>query len=991
MSAEVFCGTSNVVGLSGGMVGNSILDLFSEVCDLPEDERRAKFAATGATPEQIQEVNELVAALGARTSVLTRIVRSAGEFLTQQDCPPLEKGARLGPWRIEARLAEGGMGQIYTAQRSDGHFEQTAAIKILTGVASASALARLTQERQILATLSHPNIARLLDGGSTETGQPYLVMEYVSGKDILTYCQEGGLSTAGVLRLFIDVCSAVGFAHRQLIVHCDLKPSNILVEEDSGRVVLLDFGIANLIDATGSRKAYERAYTLEYSSPEQRLGHVLTTATDIYSLGLILRELLPEPISEDLLAIISKACAEDVDLRYESVGALTEDLNRFLAKLPVSAVPASLLYTSKKFAQRRWPWLLAGAGFSLSLAVLGTRIVHERDSALSARQEANSQRDLAVAAQQAATVSAALAQRQSEVATAAEIAAKLNESKARDSEQLAKANALKANLAQSRAEEQAQISTAKSDFFSQVFASHDSVLPLNASSSVRDLLRAAKQKFVAGNYSGKNLEAKRSIANLLAAAFESVGDGDERLKATHIELDTLNELRDKGLGSGTETESNLATILMQLATQYGSRGDTTAEAAYAQKFLKLVKFESSATWPAHRLGEYVVALQALISNENLEASVASAKALLKSAERIPNLNERRSLLSLIYKSISQMYSRLGRFEDALIYGERAIANHPETNEGVKVGVDLASTMVDRLDHLFLAGHISAGIAYYSEIEKTLLEKEPDGGMLLAVARQAMCGLLERSGRYVDAFQLEAVNRIQLEKHFGIDSGRVHESKGLGLRAMLGAGRFKEVWEIAGEESRRSDPAYLALPVHYRTRYAFFSEVGRFHVGDRRDAVAGMMEILKSRRPTGGLGMSVRTTLIDALMDLSDLEAAERLVQEGDIESVAQTNRLPFARPVILFNLAKLASRRGDWASADRYFDRAEAAVAALAGETSPAALVARSIRAYELVVAGQRPQAQALRDDMRKQLEANGQQEPEIWQWRRLRQALAVQ
>ena len=183
-------------------MGQLILDLFVEVCDLPEAERDAKLAATGATPEQIREVQELLEALGARTSVLTRIVRSSGELIALHASPPLQPGARLGPWQISALLAEGGMGRIYQARRSDGHFEQLAAIKVLAGVASPSALARLTQERQILANLSHPHIARLIDGGTTESGQPYLVMEYVDGCDICTYCQEHALDLSAMLRLF---------------------------------------------------------------------------------------------------------------------------------------------------------------------------------------------------------------------------------------------------------------------------------------------------------------------------------------------------------------------------------------------------------------------------------------------------------------------------------------------------------------------------------------------------------------------------------------------------------------------------------------------------------------------------------------------------------------------------------------------------------------------------------------------------------------------
>ena len=159
----------------------------------------------------------------------------------------LEEGDRLGAWRLLRPLAKGGMGTVYLAERADGHFEQRAAIKLIRGMPNAEMLAHFTRERQILATLQHPNIARLLDGGATPGGQPYLVMEYVEGEPIDAYCNDRALSLDARLRLFEEVCGAVQFAHQRLIVHCDLKPSNVLVRDD-GTPVLLDFGIARALD-----------------------------------------------------------------------------------------------------------------------------------------------------------------------------------------------------------------------------------------------------------------------------------------------------------------------------------------------------------------------------------------------------------------------------------------------------------------------------------------------------------------------------------------------------------------------------------------------------------------------------------------------------------------------------------------------------------------------------------------------------------------------
>jgi serine/threonine protein kinase len=189
------------------------------------------------------------------------------------------------------------MGTVYLAQRSDGHFEQTAAIKVLRGIPSAAALDRLARERQILARLSHPHIARLLDGGATPQGQPFLVMEYIDGEPIDRFCARGKLSVAGVLGLLVTVCDAVTHAHAQLIIHCDLKPSNLLVGA-SGHVWLVDFGIARLLDLDDSRAPQSpvsqgaHGFTPRFSSPEQEAGEHVTTASDVFSLGRLMQELL---------------------------------------------------------------------------------------------------------------------------------------------------------------------------------------------------------------------------------------------------------------------------------------------------------------------------------------------------------------------------------------------------------------------------------------------------------------------------------------------------------------------------------------------------------------------------------------------------------------------------------------------------------------------------------------------------------------------------
>ncbi len=209
------------------------------------------------------------------------------------------QGRMLGAYRIESRVAAGGMGVVYRARRSDQQFERVAAIKLLNNpLASDDARRRFFAERQILADLNHPNIAQLLDGGTTEEGIPYLVMEFIDGQPIDAYCRDADLSIAARLRLFIRVCDAVQYAHQHLIVHRDIKASNILVAQD-GIPKLLDFGIAKLLEGGSAGRvpadltlADARLLTPRNASPEQIRGAAITTASDIYSLGVLLYELL---------------------------------------------------------------------------------------------------------------------------------------------------------------------------------------------------------------------------------------------------------------------------------------------------------------------------------------------------------------------------------------------------------------------------------------------------------------------------------------------------------------------------------------------------------------------------------------------------------------------------------------------------------------------------------------------------------------------------
>ena len=345
-----------------------------------------------------------------------------------------EPPAEIGPYRIIDRLGQGGMGDVYLAERADDAYLKRVAIKLMrSGWLSGDAVVRFRTERQILATLEHPNIARLIDGGSTEDRLPYVVMEFVEGRPIDAYCDAHQLSIDERLGLFLTVCEAVAYAHSRLVVHRDLKPSNILVDRD-GTPKLLDFGIAKLLDpedvgvtvvVTGE---LERLLTPEYASPEQIRGGPITIASDVYSLGVLLYLLLtgqrpyvlkgktateieriitqespsrpstavgkltddeadtagrridPRSISGqgrrlrrrlagDLDNIVLKALRKDPGQRYATVGELADDIRRHLSGLPVLARPQALSYRLSKFVRRHWIGLGAAALVASSLLV----------------------------------------------------------------------------------------------------------------------------------------------------------------------------------------------------------------------------------------------------------------------------------------------------------------------------------------------------------------------------------------------------------------------------------------------------------------------------------------------------------------------------------------------------------------------------------------------------------------------------------------------
>jgi serine/threonine-protein kinase len=426
---------------------------FEELVDLPEAERTARLAALADGEPQ----------LAAAVADLLAVDAHASGFLEQPAMPSAVKawlaatteetvtlGQEIGPYRTVGLLGRGGMGEVYLAERADGQFEQRVALKVLRrGMDSDEILRRFLRERQLLARLEHPNIARLLDGGRAPDGRPFIVMECVEGEPITQWCAARGSPVEERLRLAVTCCEAVEVAHRNLIVHRDLKPSNILVNAD-GQVKLLDFGIAKLLGEDGEETLLTRAgvhvLTPAYAAPEQILGGPITTATDVYALGVVLYELLTgalphdrrattaaelsakvsretverpsaaarkameseaggddresrrlaRRLSGDLDTIVLKALHRDPARRYASAAALADDLRRHLDGKPVSARPDTVGYRAAKFVERHRVGVAAAALIVLSLvAGLATALWQAKAARAQARRAEEAQRFLA--------------------------------------------------------------------------------------------------------------------------------------------------------------------------------------------------------------------------------------------------------------------------------------------------------------------------------------------------------------------------------------------------------------------------------------------------------------------------------------------------------------------------------------------------------------------------------------------------------------------
>ncbi len=413
--------------------------VFGELLDEVPDRRRERLAAATLAADERSEVEAMLASFDTPGEFLARPV----SVLAAEAGQSLPIGERLGAWKVVRLAGRGGMGEVYEAERVDGQFQQRVAIKLLWQQ-SPALLQRFQVERQILARLDHPGIARLLDGGLTPQGQPYAVMEYVEGQDLTAFCAARRATVADRLRLFEQICEAVAHAHANLVVHRDLKPSNIQVDA-GGRVRLLDFGIAKLVPQEGAPESTVtevggRVLTPDYAAPEQISGGPITTATDVYALGVLLFELLsgarpyklrrgsraeleeavvaaepPRPsavvdqkaagerrtsarklrarLAGDLDTIVLRALKKAPADRYPTVDSLAQDLGRHLRGEPILARRDSVWYRTSRLIRRHRLAFAAAAAVAASLVAATFISVRTAQQARAEARKANAIKD----------------------------------------------------------------------------------------------------------------------------------------------------------------------------------------------------------------------------------------------------------------------------------------------------------------------------------------------------------------------------------------------------------------------------------------------------------------------------------------------------------------------------------------------------------------------------------------------------------------------
>lgn len=856
-------------------------EVFHAALDRPVAEREAFVRGScGDDAELFREVMHLLAADESPHSLLDlHAVDALGG-----DPSTLPEGTRLGAYRVVRRIGSGGMGIVYLAERADGQFEQRVALKVIKrGMDSNTILARFHAERRILARLQHPNIARLLDGGVTDDGLPYFTMEYVDGVTITRYCDDKHLSIEARLDLFQEVCTAVQYAHGRLVVHRDLKPSNILVTAD-GQVKLLDFGIARVMgeDDEGITRSGQRVMTPAYASPEQVRGEPVTTASDVYSLGVVLYELLcgrhphrdtvstpaeleraistasaekpskfaarldaraagPTPTSADEIArvrglpparlrrrlegdldtICLVALRKEPDRRYASASRFLDDIRGHLAGRPVSARPDTVRYRFGKFVNRNRVAVAATAAMWVLVAAL---------TAVYTTRLARERDHARLEAQKAAEVSR---------------------------------------------------------FLASLFEGADPYQSRGESVTAREMLDRGRER-VRTELAGQP-DVVADMLRVIGLSYQNLGLFDEALAAFEESV-ALNE---QLYGGG---DPRVALALATEAAVYNDRGDYEKAEALGQRSVAIARGVEHGNDEALASG-----LNVLGAAVNMQGRFDEAEAFYReSIEASKRLEGPRSVkASTTMNNLALLLHEQSRYDDAEVLFKEALA----TQEAV-YGARHPETATTRYNYAQLfadTGRLEQAKTMWEEVLATDRALYPGGHPNIAFTLSAYARLLSRLGEFEQAEKLER-EALDIRRHYHGDTHPdVAYSMGSLARVLLEQARYDEAERLFRD----------ALAMHMETNGPQHPILGsvRNDIGkllyERGDYVAAEKmhrEALAFLRSIDG-GEDRNALAVSMMRLANDLSA---LGQMEEADSLAR-NGLALTR--------RLHNDRGQWAAA----------------------------------------------------------------------------
>ncbi len=835
-----------------------IEELFNAALERPANERAAFLAA-----EPDAELRAQVMRLLSRHTESDAVFTGALDAALKQSTPR----KHIGPYRLLRELGAGGMGTVYLAERTLGDTVQQVALKLIRGFPTADTLQRFARERSLLAGLNHPNIAGLLDGGDSVDGQPYLVMEYVEGVPLLEYCHRENLDRRARLRLFAQLCGAVQHAHQRLIVHRDIKPGNVLVRED-GAPVLLDFGIGKLLDATQPEATATRVFTPAYAAPEQRAGRAVTTASDIFSLGCVLFELLasktvaevgagqqplPAPSSQaqdrsqarllrgDLDTLVLTAAHPEPERRYASAQALAEDVENYLCGRPLNAAADSAAYRLRKFCARHRFGVAVSALALVVAAAFVWRLNIERQRAGTAETRAEREaqstrrsRDFLISLFEAAspgnTLGHALSARELIDKGSVHLAQEL-----KDEPETA------ARLSLTIAQVYAALGDPKA-----ALASGERALALVAGDTAeRALLRAEILITLGSEYDNTERfdEARHADEQALALRERYAPDDRAKIASTLTDLgsaavrrDDLKVARayfDRAIAEfaklPTVEPQEQAQVLRGLAEVDVNEGKLDDSVKHAEQAVSALQDLPAAS------PERIEPWRMLARAEVARGDVATAIAILEHALAVARaaLGEDSYKVANVENDLAVALNSQGRYRDAIGHLEKSIAIGEKMRPGER-----AATAFDRMN----LGSIQENLGDYAAAEKTMreaiatIEAETPDETQLDFFRGNLARTLMLRGEFVEARALveRALSGISArdgEKSFGYAFQEYRLA-----RIELAAGNIDTAEQAANDAFRTLDallPPQHALRVQFTVlRGLIARERGKFDVAQR---------------------------------------------------------------------------------------------------------------------------------------------------------------